>query len=150
MKPFERVVLLIVLSLLVPFAFGSEIRVRRSVNIPDIPGYRTLKCDFHIHTVFSDGAVWPSVRSEEAWREGLDAIAITDHIEYQPHAADLPTSHDRSFEIARAPGDQLGLTVIRGSEVTRDMPPGTPQCHLPPHVQDPRHEDVARCAEGRS
>ncbi len=124
MKPFERVVLLIALSSLVPVAFGSEIRVRRSVKIPDIPGYRTLKCDFHIHTVFSDGAVWPSVRSEEAWREGLDAIAITDHIEYQPHAADLPTSHDRSFEIARPLGDQLGLTVIRGSEVTRDMPPG--------------------------
>jgi len=124
MKPLERVVLLIAVSLLVPVAFANEIRVRRSVKIPDIPGYRTLKCDFHIHTVFSDGAVWPSVRSEEAWREGLDAIAITDHIEYQPHAADLPTSHDRSFEIARPLGDQLGLTVIRGSEVTRDMPPG--------------------------
>ena len=97
MKPFERVVLLIVLSSLVPLAFGSEIRVRRSVKIPDIPGYRTLKCDFHIHTVFSDGAVWPSVRSEEAWREGLDAIAITEHIESQPHAADLPTLPDGAF-----------------------------------------------------
>ena len=124
MKPLERVVLLVAVSLFVPVAFADEIRVRRSVEIPDIPGYRTLKCDFHIHTVFSDGAVWPSVRPEEAWREGLDAIAITEHIEYQPHAEDLPTSHNRSFEIAKPPGDQLGLTVIRGSEVTRDMPPG--------------------------
>ena len=98
--------------------------MRRPVRLPDIPGYRTLKCDLHIHTVFSDGAVWPNVRSEEAWREGLDAIAITDHIEYQPHADDLPTKHNRAFEIAKPLGDELAVTVIRGSEVTRDMPPG--------------------------
>jgi len=99
-------------------------RVRSEVSIPDIPGYLTLKGDFHIHTVFSDGAVWPSVRSEEAWREGLDVIAITDHIEYQPHKQDLPTAHDRSYEIARPVGDELDVMVIKGSEVTRSMPPG--------------------------
>jgi hypothetical protein len=122
-------VLLSTLAVLVPLTgapplSSQEIRVRRPVRIPDIPGYRTLKCDLHIHTVFSDGSVWPNVRSEEAWREGLDAIAITDHIEYQPHADDLPTSHNRAFEIAKPLGDQLAVTVIRGSEVTRDMPPG--------------------------
>jgi len=103
---------------------AEVIRARTSIQIPDIPGYVTLKCDFHTHTVFSDGAVWPSVRAEEAWREGLDAIAITDHIEYQPHKNDLPTNHSRSFEIAKEPGDALGMIVIRGSEVTRKMPPG--------------------------
>jgi 3',5'-nucleoside bisphosphate phosphatase len=101
-----------------------QLRVRTPVNIPDVPGYLTLKCDFHTHTVFSDGLVWPSVRSEEAWREGLDAIAITDHIEYQPHRNDLPTAHNRSFEIARPRGDELEVIVIRGSEITRQMPPG--------------------------
>jgi hypothetical protein len=125
MRHVERVVLLsMALSLVAGVAFGQELRVRRPVHIPDIPGYRTLKCDLHIHTVFSDGLVWPNVRSEEAWREGLDAIAITDHIEYQPHAEELPTQHDRAFEIAKPHGDRLALTVIRGSEVTRDMPPG--------------------------
>jgi hypothetical protein len=99
-------------------------RARTTIHIPDIPGYVTLRCDFHIHTVFSDGGVWPSVRSEEAWREGLDAIAITDHIEYQPHKEDLPTNHSRAFEIAKAQGDALELIVIRGSEITRKMPPG--------------------------
>jgi len=99
-------------------------RARTPVRIPDIPGYLTLKCDFHIHTVFSDGLVWPSVRSEEAWREGLDAIAITDHIEYQPHKADVSTNHNRSHEIAQGPGAELGLIVIKGSEITRQMPPG--------------------------
>ncbi|RPJ85296.1 MAG: histidinol-phosphatase [Acidobacteria bacterium] len=104
--------------------YAEVVRARTPIRIPDIPGYVTLKCDFHIHTVFSDGNVWPAVRSEEAWREGLDAIAITDHIEYQPHKDDLPTNHSRSFEIAKNPGDALGLIVIRGSEVTRKMPPG--------------------------
>lgn len=99
-------------------------RARTPVRIPDIPGYRTLKCDFHIHTVFSDGKVWPDIRAEEAWREGLDAIAITDHIEYQPHKDDLPTAHNRSHEIAKPHGDALQLVVIRGSEITRAMPPG--------------------------
>jgi hypothetical protein len=103
---------------------GHDVRVRRPLRVPDIPGYRTLQCDFHTHTVFSDGAVWPDVRSEEAWREGLDAIAITDHIEHQPHKDDLPTKHERSWEIAQPHGEQLGLIVIRGSEVTRKMPPG--------------------------
>ena len=53
---------------------------RQLINIPDIMGYQTLKCDFHIHTVFSDGQEWPSMRVNEAWNDGLDAIAITDHI----------------------------------------------------------------------
>ncbi len=109
---------------LVPHVFGHDPRARTPIRIPDILEYQTLKCDFHIHTVFSDGKVWPDVRPEEAWREGLDAIAITDHIEYQPHRADLPTNHDRSYEIAAPHGETLQIIVIRGSEVTRDMPPG--------------------------
>ena len=44
-----------------------QIRVRTEPKIPDIPGYVTLKCDFHMHTVFSDGNVWPPIRTEEAW-----------------------------------------------------------------------------------
>ena len=115
----------LVLVLVIGVNLRAEVvRARTPIQIPDIPGYVTLKCDFHIHTVFSDGNVWPSVRSEEAWREGLDAIAITDHIEYQPHKDDLPINQGRSFEIAKGSGDALGMIVIRGSEVTRKMPPG--------------------------
>ncbi len=112
------------LALLAAAATAHEVRVRRPLRLPDIPGYVTLRCDFHTHTVFSDGSVWPDIRSEEAWREGYDAIAITDHIEYQPHKADLPTNHDRPFEIAAPLGEKLGVLVLHGSEVTRKMPPG--------------------------
>ncbi len=109
---------------LVAQAHEPVTRTRTTVNLPDVPGYLTLKCDFHIHTVFSDGLVWPSVRADEAWREGLDAIAITDHIEYQPHKADVSTNHNRSYQIARRAGDELDVLVIKGSEITRKMPPG--------------------------
>lgn len=112
------------LGLAATLAALAHDRARTPVRIPDIPGYRTLKCDFHIHTVFSDGKVWPDIRAEEAWREGLDAIAITDHIEYQPHKADLPTAHNRAYEIAQSHGERLHLVVIPGSEITRAMPPG--------------------------
>jgi hypothetical protein len=116
--------LLLILILGYPLAADSPAAARREVKIPDIPGYRTLKCDFHIHTVFSDGQVWPTVRVEEAWREGLDAIAITDHIEYKPHKQDVRPDNGRSYEIARDEAGGKGLIVIRGAEITRNMPPG--------------------------
>ena len=52
--------------------------------IPDVEGYKTLKGDFHIHTVFSDATVWPTTRVQEAIWEGLDVIAITDHVDTRP------------------------------------------------------------------
>lgn len=106
------------------FVTGAFAQVRYEVRIPDIPGYKTLKCDLHQHTVFSDGNVWPTVRVEEAWREGMDAIAITDHIEYQPHKNDIPTNHNRPYEIALPAAKDKGILLIKGAEITRDTPPG--------------------------
>jgi len=95
------------------------------LTFPDVPGYRTLLCDLHTHTVFSDGIVWPSVRVEEARREGLHAVAITDHLEYQPHSADIPhPDRNRAHLIAQRAASEDGVLVIRGAEITRDMPPG--------------------------
>ena len=107
---------------------NAQSNTRRVIKIPDIPGYLTLKCDFHMHTVFSDGEVWPTVRVAEAWQEGLDAIAITDHIEYHPHKDDLPVQFGRAYEIAKPHADQMGLLLIRGAEITRGMPPGHFNC----------------------
>lgn len=85
-----------------------------------------LSTDLHIHTVFSDGSVWPDIRIEEARREGIDLIAITDHLEYQPHQTDIPhPDRNRSFELAqnsRIKGERL--QVVNGAEITREMPPG--------------------------
>lgn len=102
----------------------SEGQSRKIIHIPNIPGYQTLKCDFHMHTVFSDGTVWPTVRVQEAWEEGLDAISITDHIEYRPHSKDVIANHNRSFEIADPLAKEQHIILIRGAEITRNMPPG--------------------------
>ena len=100
-------------------------QVRGNIAIPDLKGYVTLKCDFHIHTVFSDGTVWPAVRIDEAFREGLDAVSLTEHIEYRPYVnGEMVASHNRSYEIAQSAAQSKGIMLIRGSEITRAMPPG--------------------------
>ena len=122
----QLLVLLLVVVLLPRAAHAQDTHAaERLIEFPDIPGYLTLKCDLHLHTVFSDGSVWPNIRVQEALRDGLDAIAITDHLEYQPHQDDIPhPDRNRSYEIAvEAAGDQ-DLIILNGSEVTRDMPPG--------------------------
>jgi len=101
-----------------------EAQVRHELKVPNIENYITLKCDFHIHTVFSDGLVWPTVRVDEAYCEGLDAIAITDHLEYRPHKKDIVAGHGRSFEIAEKAAKENNIILIRGSEITRPMAPG--------------------------
>lgn len=97
---------------------------RNTIQIPDFGGFQTLKCDFHMHTVFSDGHVWPNVRVQEAWKEGLDVIAITDHIEYLPHKSDIITNHNRPYELAKDMANEKNIILIKGSEITRHTPPG--------------------------
>lgn len=97
---------------------------RSSIAIPDVDGYKVLKADLHMHSVFSDGLVWPSFRVDEAWHEGLDVIAITEHIEYRPNKDDVRGDHNRAYAIAREEAEKLGILVIPGSEITRRMPPG--------------------------
>ena len=97
----------------------------RTIRFPDIPGYKTLKCDLHQHTVFSDGSVWPDIRVMEALMDGLDAISLTEHLEYQPHKEDLPhPDRNRSFNLALKEAKDHNLVIINGSEITRKMPPG--------------------------
>lgn len=115
---------LIALSFLGLSPGECQSQTRDLIRIPDILEYKTLKCDFHIHTVFSDGNVWPTIRPMEAWMNGLDAIAMTDHIEYTPHKNDVVLDFNRSFEIAQPVARELHVTIIRGAEITRDMPPG--------------------------
>ncbi len=97
----------------------------RSISFPNIKGYLTLVCDLHTHSVFSDGSVWPNIRVTEAQKDGLDAIAVTEHIEYQSHKEDIPhLDRNRSYELAKKYSGKSGLMVINGTEITKDMPPG--------------------------
>lgn len=97
----------------------------RKLKFPDILGYKTMKCDFHQHTVFSDGSVWPDIRVQEALMDGLDAISLTEHLEYQPHKDDIPhPDRNRSYDIAIKEAGTHDLIIVKGSEITRKMPPG--------------------------
>lgn len=115
----KKFYLVLALSGIMQMGFGQA--VDKSVDIPDLDNYQTLKCDFHMHTVFSDGLVWPTVRVDEAYAEGLDAIAITEHLEYRPHKADIQADHNRSYEIMKKYAKDKGVIVIKGSEITRSM-----------------------------
>lgn len=92
---------------------------RREIVIPSIGEYKVLKADFHIHTMFSDGLVWPTYRIDEAWSDGLDVLSITDHIEYRPYKKYLPEDLNLSYEIALPRAKELGITLIKGTEITR-------------------------------
>ncbi|PCJ96253.1 MAG: PHP domain-containing protein [Flavobacteriaceae bacterium] len=95
------------------------------INYPNIEGYITLKTDLHQHTVFSDGNVWPNIRVMEALRENLDAISLTEHLEYQPHITDIPhPDRNRSYELALQEAKEHDLLIIPGSEITRSVPVG--------------------------
>lgn len=97
---------------------------RENLLMPNVPGYKVLTCDFHMHTVFSDGSVWPSIRNQEVWEEGLDAYSITDHIEYTPHKEDVRVNHNRGYELLKDEAARRGLILVKGTEVTRNTPPG--------------------------
>ena len=97
----------------------------RAIEFPDTADYQTLTVDLHTHSVFSDGHVWPKTRVEEALRDQLDALAITEHLEYQPHLSDIPhLDRNRAYDIAADAAKNTDLIVIRGSEITRDAPAG--------------------------
>ena len=60
---------------------GTQPNKRTEIILPKVNGYNVYKGDFHIHTSYSDGRVTPGGRVTEAWLDGLDVIAITDHYE---------------------------------------------------------------------
>jgi 3',5'-nucleoside bisphosphate phosphatase len=97
---------------------------RREIRMPQLEGYQIIKGDFHLHTVFSDGSVWPTVRVQEAWRDGLDAIAITDHVEYRPKRGFLGGSLNQVHDIALPEAEKYGIILVKSAEITRRMPPG--------------------------
>lgn len=58
---------------------------RTEIILPKVDGYTLYKADFHTHTIYSDGDVTPRERVREAWYDGLDIIAITDHLEIRTY-----------------------------------------------------------------
>ena len=119
--------LLGVLAVAVLCVSGGLTAQERAIEFPDVPGYHTLAVDLHTHSVFSDGMVWPIIRVQEADRDGLDLMAVTEHLEYQPRRDDIPhPDRNRSFVVAteHVQSQNIDLIVVNGAEITRSMPPG--------------------------
>ena len=123
--------------------------LRNEFILPNVNKYVVLKSDLHIHTIYSDGSVTPEYRVQEAWTDGLDVIAITDHVEYRKwegqmisflkgyvpegtkavnagitgKAADergILSDLNLPVREAQRVADQSGLLLIPGVEITRD------------------------------
>lgn len=94
--------------------------IASKMQFPDIPGYYTLKCDLHLHSIFSDGTVSPAIRVEEALSEGLDVIALTDHLYLYPNGEKIPSVPNGKNLLADAAKGK-SLIVILGCEISTDM-----------------------------
>ena len=126
----------------------KQVPQRAELIVPQIKGYNIYKADLHVHTFYSDGDVSAKGRVTEAYYDGLDIIAITDHIEYRPYEQkmlratrgyhkELPEaknyiiSHKPAdkdgiladlnipYEEAKKPAERLGMLAIPGVEITR-------------------------------
>lgn len=64
------------------------------------------KVDLHIHSIFSDGTLSPEQVVKIAKEKALSTISITDHDEIS------------GFELASKVGNELGITVIPGVEIS--------------------------------
>lgn len=95
--------------------FETE-QTRTEIIIPQVNGMNVYKADLHVHTIFSDGGVTPDMRVLEAWYDGLDVIAITDHMEYRSVEKDMLRYMDR---YAR---DEFRKNEAVNTNITRHAP----------------------------
>ena len=116
--------------LLVSMSAFALARTTNKIVIPDIEGYKTLKGEFHIHTVFSDGSVWPETRVREAAWEGLDILSVTDHIDTRSRRwiknGIISDDCDRNtpYKLAKKLAAREGILLINGGELSRRRPSG--------------------------
>lgn len=65
------------------YSSDYQISLRKEIILPQVNGFNVYKADLHTHTLFSDGQVNTTFRVNEAWLDGLDVMAVTEHIEYR-------------------------------------------------------------------
>ena len=68
----KRLNLILAITLPLLFASFSYADERHEISFPDLPGYKNPKMRTCTRTrFFSDGLVWPTIRVDEAWRQGF-------------------------------------------------------------------------------
>ena len=76
--------------------------------------------DLHTHSFLSDGALIPSELFRRAEAKGIEALAITDHVD----ASNIDLVVPRLVEVCREVAPYLSLRPIPGAEITH-APPDT-------------------------
>ena len=128
--------------------YGQIFPERTNIVLPQVNGYNVYKAELHIHTIYSDAHVTPEFRVQEAWYDGLDVLAITEHIEYralessmmefmkpyfkkgtQPinwSIVDKPADGrgiqsdlDMSVRLAQKEAKKYDITIVPGAEISR-------------------------------
>lgn len=62
---------------------------RVEIILPQVNGMNVYKADLHTHSIYSDAELTPEQRVREAWLDGLDIFAMTDHVEYRRHEPNM-------------------------------------------------------------
>ena len=122
--------------------------IRHEIILPQVRGLNIYKADLHTHTIFSDAHVTPEYRVQEAWLDGLDAIAITEHTEYRdyeqkmidflsgylpagtkavntnlldkgPEKGGIQVDLNLPTRLAEKTAERYGITVVPGMEISR-------------------------------
>ena len=106
--------------------------VRKEIILPTVNGYNLYTADLHVHSTYSDGTMKMSTRIDEAWRDGLDIMAATDHMSIRPVKDKTGTGQAtpdnvkakrgaktaKSVNDAVKAGNNFGILVIPGVELT--------------------------------
>lgn len=123
---------------------------RTNIVLPGLYGYNVYRADLHNHTIYSDAYVTPAFRVREAWMDGLDVIAVTDHLECRnlevqmidymkkylkegvteavnARVFDVPddgrpfmTDQNYPITLAQKEAKKYDITVIPGTEISRN------------------------------
>ena len=94
------------------------------IVIPDTDKHLILTGDMHLHTIFSDGKVWPTTRVDEALSEGVEVICITDHLDSRNqklvNKGVFNCDKNYSYDVAAEYAESKDIIVIKGDFRTLD------------------------------
>ena len=100
-----------------------QVSTRKEIVLPQVNGYNVYKADLHTHTVFSDGQANSTFRVNEAWLDGLDIMAVTEHIEYRSFE-DIMVRYTKNYhggKYEKAVNNRIDKKPVEGAEFLVDL-----------------------------